>query len=250
MTKYNKNAKLIYMTLGVLILATLVATILYMTQYKNLFLFKSEVFGFAENTNNLNNNSDWNTFITSPKPIIIELREMLGFVGVDTKEVFVNTANTIYNAYIGLNNVNQLLLYFVVVAAVMFAALFVASNHSRRIYYRSNQIIGIVCPAVIAGFALVVAIMNSLCIPVISQNNLLFNMMDYVCSNSNASYISDINVILNHSSINVTTLVLVDMLLAGIIGYCAFLIVYANKRYNDCAAEREEIIAKAVSKNE
>ena len=250
MTKYNKNAKLIYMVLGVLILATLVATILFMTQYKNLFLFKSGVFGFAENTNNINNNTDWNAFITSTKPIIVELRDMLGYSAMTPNDTFVATANTIYDAYMQLNNINQLLLYFTVVSAIMFAGLFVASNHSRRIYYRSNYVVGIVCPAVIAVFALVVAVVNSLCIPVISGNNLLFNMMDYVCSTSNASYISDINIVLSRNNVNVTTLLMVDILLAGIIGYCAFLIAYAIKRYNICAAEREEIIAKAVSKNE
>ena len=251
MTKYNKNAKIIYMTLGVLILATLVTTILYMTQYKNLFLFYSPIFGFAENTNNINNNSDWNNFISSSNNIVAEIRGMLGYASSsDIKVIFRETAQTIYNTYIALNSVNQLLLYFTVTSAIMLAALFIASNHSRRIYYRSNYVVGIVCPAVIATFALVVAVLNSLLIPVISGNNLLLNVMDYVCSTPNASYVSDINVILNHSSVNVSTLIAVDILLAGIIGYCAFLIVYAIKRYNICAAEREEIIAKAVSKNE
>jgi hypothetical protein len=132
----------------------------------------------------------------------------------------------------------------------MLAALFIASNHSRRIYYRSNYIVGIVCPTVIALFALVVAILNSLCIPVITENNLLFNVMDFVCSTSNASYVSDINNVLNHNAVNVSTLIFVDVLLAGIMAYCVFLVIYAIKRYNVCAAEREEIIAKAVSKNE
>lgn len=251
MTKYNKNAKLIYMTLGVLVFATLVATIVYMTQYKNLFLFKSDVFGFAENTININNNTDWKYFITSDNPIVGQLREMIGYpVDMDVKDVFVGTAETIYNTYIKLNNVNQLLLYFTIVSAIMFAALFVVSNHSRRIYYLSNCVVGIVCPAIIAVFALVVAIINSLCIPYINENSLLFNMMDYVCEANGAQFIKDINLVLNHNSVNATTIILVDILLAGIIGYCAFLISYAIKRYNVCAAEREEIIAKAVSKNE
>ena len=249
MTKYNKNAKLIYMLLGVLILATLATTIVYMTQYKNLFLFKS-IIGFSENTNNINNNTDWRDFITSDNSVIVEIRNMLGYSGVATKDVFVQTANNIYTTYIALNTVNQLLLYFTIVSAVMFASLFIASNHSRRIYYASNYVIGIVAPAVVAVFALVVAVFNTLLIPVISNNHLLLNAMDYVCSNNSASYIKDINLILNHNVVNSTTLILVDVLLAAIIGYCAYLITYAIKRYNICAAERDEIIAKAVSNNE
>jgi hypothetical protein len=59
-----------------------------------------------------------------------------------------------------------------------------------------------------------------------------------------------LNDIINNSHINAFTLILTDVILAALIGYAAFLIRYTIKRYNECAIEREEIIAKAVSDND
>ena len=59
-----------------------------------------------------------------------------------------------------------------------------------------------------------------------------------------------LNDIINNSNINSFTLILTDVILAALIGYAAFLIRYTIKRYNECAIEREEIIAKAVSDND
>jgi hypothetical protein len=248
MNNYNKNAKLIHIAFAVIIFLILILTVVYMTQYKNLFLFYSDSFGFSQNTTNINNNTDWKGFIQNiENNEIVKLRDMLGLVNVKT--AFVDSCNVIRNQYVSINNVNHLLLYLSVVSAICLAMLFISSNHSRRIYYRSNLISGIVFPAIIIIFALYVGVRNTILIKGINENHLLFNSIDYVVkASSKAVHISDLNVILNHNYINPLTIIIADILLSVLIGYSLFMILYAVKRYKVCTLERKEIIAKAVLK--
>lgn len=248
MNNYNKNAKLIHVVYAVLIFLILILTVAYMTQYKNLFLFYSDSFGFSQNTTNINNNTDWKGFIQNvDNNEIVRLREMLGLTNI--KSAFVDSCNVIRNQYVKLNDVNQLLLYLTVISAICLSLLFICSNHSRRIYYHSNLVSGIVFPTIIIIFALYVGVRNTVLIKGIRENNILFNSIDYVVkTSSKAVHISDLNVILNHNYINSFTLIITDALLSILVGYSLFMIIYTIKRYKECSLEREEIIAKAALK--
>lgn len=261
MINYNKNAKLIHLGFLVMAFICLILTISYMTQYVNICVYKT-VNGFGSDGTNMPFNVCWKNFIESKNDLPAKFREYLGYpvsfpagaAGTGPKaKVFVETCNIFYDFYKSLNFVNQLLLYLSVTTAVMGAILFIASNHSRRIYYKSNYIVGIICPAVVIAFTLVVVVLNTLNIFKLNENLILFRAKDMVVSFTGQSLhyqkVDVLNDIINNSHINAFTLVLTDVILAALIGYAAFLICYTVKRYKECAIEREEIIAKAVSNN-
>lgn len=255
MVKYNKNAKLIHIGLLVMAFACLILTISYMTQYVNICVYET-VNGFGADGPNMPFNVCWKNFIEANRELPIAFREYVGYKGnLVTQEkgkLFLETCTIFSDFYHSLNFVNQLLLYLSITTAVMGAILFIASNHSRRIYYKSNYIVGIICPAVVIAFALVVVVLNTLNIFKLSDNLILFKAKDMVVEVSNLHFESAdrLNDIINNSNINSFTLILTDVILAALIGYAAFLIRYTIKRYNECAIEREEIIAKAVSDND
>lgn len=249
MKEYNKNAKLFYCIFGIISFISIICAIAYMTQYQNLFLFEG-VNGIQAtiNADNLNNNTSWSSFISNN----VGAMETLGFAnsGTNMLSIFAETSNTIYGVYQELQVVNHLLLWLGVVGLVVFAFALVMSNGSRRIYYKSNLIVGIITPAVAIVFALVVFIVNTSVFNSINSNLPLLQAMDYAVENGVTSYTASIEAIQSASSINIATLVIIDIFLAIFIGYSVFLMVYAIRRYQGCKTERDEIMKKAVQLNE
>ena len=257
MIKYNKNAKMIHFTYLILVFVVLVLAICFMTQYKDLFLYKSaqyETMGFLDPATHANNNNNtlYKGFvdgITKKNNVIIDFYAGLGYTG-NAMNIFNDSGLVIYEFYMKLQNVNNLLLTLSVVSAVCVAIMYIASNDSRRIFYKSNLILGVACPTIIGVFALVVAICNTLCIPELFENLDLLKAMNFAVNNNNSFEIKDISILLNDNSISALTLIITDFVLAALIGYSVFVALYSVKRYNVCAEERKEIIERAVSSNE
>ena len=158
---------------------------------------------------------------------------------------------TIRNCFVHLQNANWLIFYYFIVVVVLVAICFVFSNHSRRIYYKSNLIIGVLTSVVIIGFGIYVLVANSLIISELSENHMLLNTYNYVCNTESAAdSLKSLDTIKNLNDINSNTIIISDALLALVIGYAAFMLVYNIRRYNVCEAERKDIIAKAVSLDE
>lgn len=257
MIKYNKNSKLIHLAFFGLIFALLVLTICFMTQYKNLFLFKSAVesMGFTQSAVEYNNSNNdfWKNFVnaTATNPVIKDFFVGLGYQTGSLSVLFNDSCEVIYAYYLSLQKVNGLLFDLTIVSAIAVAIMFVFSNESRRIFYKSNLIVGVAVPAVIAVFAIYVAIENTLLIGGLNENLDLLRAMDFSVTNPvNSHLIKDISLVIDNNNINAATIIVVDIFLASLVAYCVFMALYAVKRYNVCAEERKEIIERAVSSHE
>jgi hypothetical protein len=228
-----------------------------MTQYKNLFLFKSAVesMGFTQSASeyNNNNNESWNTFVSGvlTNDIIRDFFQSLGYSTNNVSVLFNDSCEVIYAYYLKLQDVNSLLFTSTIVSAIAVAIMFVFSNNSRRIFYKSNLIVGVAAPALVAVLALVTAIKNTLLIGGLNENLSLLRAMDFAVNNSSNSHlITDITLVTENLNITAATFIVVDIFLAALIGYSVFMALYSVKRYNVCAEERKEIIERAVSSNE
>ena len=256
MIKYNKNAKMIHFAYFLMVFVILFLTVCFMTQYKDLFIYKSaqyEIMGFLDPATHANNNNNtlYKQFVDglTTNPIIKDFYLGLGYT-TNTMDTFNDSALVIYNFYMLLQNVNTSLLVLTVISAICVAAMYIASNQSRRIYYKSNLVVGILCPAIIAGFSLYVILINTLCIPQLYENLPLLRAMHYAVNTNSSFSVSNIAEVLENGSISAFTLILTDVILAGFVAYSVFVAIYSYKRYVVCAEERKEIIERAVSSNE
>jgi hypothetical protein len=232
-----------------------------MTQYKDLFVYK-DALGVIPGTGigNINNNASWATFINNvngANATIEELKEYLGLTkgfygnGNIMTEAFNESVIIIRSFFEGLQNVNWLVFYYFIIVCALVALCYLFSNHSRRIYYKSNLVVGVLASIVIIGFGIYVFIQNSMLISGMNENQVLLNAYDYVCNDSTAAKsFNDLAMVTELNVINSTTIIITDVILALVIGYAAFMLVYAVRRYNSCERERKDIIAKAVSLDE
>ena len=261
MKNYNKNAKLFYMIFLILGFALLLLSVSYMTQYNDIFVYKNALGVMpGEGVNSINNNASWATFINNvngANATIEELKEYLGLTkgfydnGNIMSTAFYESVEIIRNCYEKLQNVNWLIFYYFIVVAVVVAICYLFSNHSRRIYYKSNVVIGVLASIVVIGFGIYVFIQNTMLISDLNENHTLLNAYNYVCNDATAAKsFNDLAMVTELNVINSSTIIVTDIILALVIGYAAFMLVYTVRRYNSCERERKDIIAKAVSLDE
>lgn len=259
MKNYNKNSKLFYMIFLGLGFGLLILAIVYMTQYSNLFLYKTNSGFGSDPDGNIQNNTHWLAFLANPTgdSVVEQIKVLLGLptgIATDTSTAtaaFTQSCPIIREYYEGIQKVNWTIFYFAISSLVLVAIGFLFSNHSRRIYYKSNLVIGVFISLAIIAFGLLCVVTNTSLISGMNEHHTLLNTLDYICSSAlHGADITDPNFILGINSINPTTIIVTDIYLAVVIGYAAFMLVYTIRRYNDCEAERKDIIAKAVSLDE
>lgn len=157
-----------------------------------------------------------------------------------------------------LDSFNNLILIYGIVSLIIFAILLILSNHSRRIYYKSNLIGGIILPIVNVVFSIVLIInslslMSSLNDPV---NNALFNVVSAIqnpkvgnvnvyVAGSEETNLLQINNIINAFDINSTTIIMYMIFFALTAAFNVFLIVVAIMKYKATTKERNEVLEKA-----
>jgi hypothetical protein len=157
-----------------------------------------------------------------------------------------------------LDSFNNLILWYGIVSLIVFAALLILSNHSRRIYYKSNVIGGILLPLVNVVFSIILivqalSIMSSLSDP---TNNALFNVVSAIqnptvgnvnvyTAASEETNLTQINNIINAFNINSTTVILYVVFFALTAVFNIFLMVVAVMKYKATTRERNEVLEKA-----
>lgn len=249
MEQYNKHAKLKYIIFGVLGFVCIILACAYMTQYCNLILIRSANGAIETGTKvgDISTNSIWNSYVTGSGA-----SNVLPFLsGLSNTAKFQQTAIIIYNVFSSLQTVNNLILYLGIITLVAFAVCMIFSNGSRRIFYKSNLIVGLVCPAIVIIFTVVVAILNTLAIPDISNNLELFACMDVaVAESAMAAGNYSLDTIMSKTRVSIATPIIADVIFLVLIAYCVYLMIYAVKRYKECASDRNQILAKAENANE
>lgn len=262
MKEYGKNAKPILFAFGILAFLVIIVSFLYMNQYTNMWFYASPTTGISADDysgTGQATNSIMNTYFgytTVDGGPLVNLKDFINYFNLenvlsnsDADKAVEYVGNICMSAYRQLNSVNDLILYLGLISLVLFAVMLIFGNSSRRIYYKSNLIVGIVCPLIAIVFAIVVVVKNSMLISVINgEDSEIYNMVDYITEMRTRSV--SLKTAISSGNINSLTIILVDVFLVVFICYSVFIIVYSYLRYKNCKEERNEIIKKAVSANE
>ena len=277
----SKNAKFIYLVCGILSFLTLLLGLVFMTQYRYIrvnYLIdsngqveiletdqlngkdQSALYSFINRLGNNNKSNGRNSYVGleayENHPELQEFKQKYIVEAEDGTYVLKDEIlMQVYNYRNKLDNYNNLIILFSAVSIVMFALTFVLSNHSRRIYYKSNLIGGIVLPGVIVLLNLILIIMSIGLISELSSNYTLYNLVSVLQNPANALYSRPakttetlntyLQTILNSYDCNATTFVLYDLLFGFGIAYNAFLIAFAVLKYKNTAERRKEVIERS-----
>lgn len=263
MLNFLKNkAKFIFIIYLIVLFCTLLFGTFYSTQYSNIHF----AYSFTGDTVEINSssrfselgksNSDvWNYFSNATDKIE-ELDSLYGRTNRESN--FENSGKKfdIYNFQISLSSFNSKIILFTFISIICVAILFVFGNHSRKVYYKSNLIIGILIPCVIIAFSIVLFVGNSNVMSLFSANELLFRVVGvFMDSNTGTQvarqYRTDHQALLNaSSSINNTSFIILDVLLIVVVLYSILVIVYTIFRYKESTNKRNEIIERAAKNND
>jgi len=270
----SKNAKLIYLLCGVLSLLTLILSLGFMSQYRYLrvnYMLETNsatgeetvVIGSSATLNGADQRPLFDFFaqlgsgfydnLDSYKahPELVEIKNKYVAREVITPEARMK----IYEYRKGLDAYNNMIVIFSALSLVMFGLMFVFGNHSRRIYYKSNLIAGVVLPGIIAVFNLILLIMSFKLMADFSADYTLFNLVSVLQNPNNSIYtqqaLSDatnsknLEILMNSFDCNVLTFALYDILFVVVLAYNVFLAVFAVMKYKWTAERRAEVIERS-----
>ncbi len=257
MDKVFKNkAKILYFLFGIFIFAILLASLVYMTNYAHVHVYYTKANGVIS----INH--------TTQKPVTLETnRALFNYITLYHNDITLdNFKNTVFNFQTDMSAFNTLIVTFAIVSLVCFAALLICSNHSRNVYYKSNLVCGIVAPLIVFAFSIVLIIKNLLLMGTFNKNASLFNEVAMIQNSINQSKVVPFDVDMTTTVIdteseavknakdfvtsakpcNNITYIIYAVLFIGIAVYSLVLIIYAIKRYMNCAERRNEIIRRAA----
>jgi len=270
----SKKAKLIYLLCGVFSLLTLILSLGFMTQYRylrvNYMIETNRATGEQRivigSTATLNGDDqrplfdfvnqlgsgiydDLESYKAHPELKEFQAQYMDGTVLKEDAKM------QVLNYKKSLDNYNNMIVIFSVLSLVMFALMFVFGNNSRRIYYKSNLIAGIVLPGVIVVFNLVLIISSFSLMNELAQNYTYYNLISVLQNPDNRIYTQlavtaetnskNLATLMNSFDCNALTFVLYDLLFAFVLAYNVFLIVFAILKYKWTAQRRAEVIANS-----
>lgn len=167
-------------------------------------------------------------------------------------EDFETAKTIIYNFQMNMNAFNNYILASFVVCICMFAVLLIFSNQSRRVYYKSNLIVGCIAPAFAIGMCLGGIIW---CISLISEFNAHADLYKITAVMENYSIsarekrptgLSFEEFIAKYASnVSTLTMVLTIVLFIVILVAAIFVIVHSVLKYRSTEERRIEIINRA-----
>lgn len=275
----TKNSKAFYITFGIMVALMFIAALYFITNYAHVHVYytleaNGAISAFdrtAETTLGYSNKNLFDYF-TKNAGIITYDSDGVGILvngqawvtqNPETSAKFMSMfpdaaqfstvyAPIIFDFQVAMSQYNDLIVIFGVIGIVCFALLLVFANHSRRIYYKSNLIAGVVLPLVVVVFAIIMIVKNVGLMNVFNENYDLFNVTSVL---QNPAYSAqavqlDIDWIVDKFSCNSITFIVYTVIYSIIIIYSLFLVAYACIKYKFTGQEREEIIKRAVVEND
>ena len=245
----TKHSKAFYYAYGILIGVLIIAGVFYASQYYDIRVMYSfddnglSIISGSADSLNRTNSSLFDYFAQGNS------NGLVAATGFSTN--FSDYSMKVYNFQNSLSDVNNLIIWFGVASLVCFALLLVLSNHSRRIYYKSNVVGGILLPLVVAVLSIVLVVRNLSVMGDFSENQTLYNVVSLLQSDKSIEYSQKgYNDLVPLFHCNNLTFVLFTVLFIIVIGYSIFMAVYALLKYKATAEERAEIEKKAVANND
>ena len=155
----------------------------------------------------------------------------------------------VYDFSKDMNAYNDKLFGYAMFAIICFALLFVFSNHSRRIFYKSNLFAGIVIPIAVSVFTVFMIVDLLDLMGRFNDNYYFFNYISVLQDDTLSISAVDWGMprIIDAFYCSSFTFILALILFITIIVASLFIAIYTIFRYKSCSDERAEIINKAVN---
>lgn len=169
-----------------------------------------------------------------------------------------NYAQTVYDYNIALNNYNDYLIVVGIVSLIAVAFMYIFSNNSRRIYYKSNVVIGVIAPLVVLVMSLVAMIISFSVMSGFTQNETLYKTVSILYDTKYQSMSASATLrnmpadefLELASGVNVVGILISMLASIVLIGYSVFVSIFTITKYKKTEKERKEIIERAVAAND
>lgn len=234
MTQFlKKNAKPIYIVYGVLCFIWLIVACVYITPYARTLLQFTQL--ELDNPGSINMDN----------PTLLAFCSGIASEGKTGIELYNDYFLVLFNFNQKLQTVNNMLVTLGVVSLVTFAAMLICSNISRKKYYISNLVSGVAGPAINIVLAIVVLVLNLMCLGPLNEN---YEMLNWGAL-ANNQRIGAASVIewyragdISHFEFNSVPLILYSVLIIVFILVSGLLIAYNVFRYLDTRNELNQTV--------
>ena len=182
-----------------------------------------------------------------------------GFVDNDGNEFVRNFDEykvQVYEFQNSLNSLNTMILWLGIISLVGTALLYLFSNNSRRIYYKSNIIVSTIFTLTFTIFTLIVLIKSFSVMSDFSKDSNLYNYVSVMQNHDINTLLykdavegGNIKSIQDHFDCDVLTIVLYDVLFAVSLAYVIFVFILTFGKYKSTSERRREL-EKVVTVND
>ena len=258
MAKLFKNkAKIILIFYLIVIAVLFVYGLFFMTSYHDVHIaYRYDSDGIMEITERSSFNSEKITneqlylYFNSASDLPDDLENVAKAKFGESDEAY-----KIYDFNQQLNAVNEYIIVISIVSLVLCALFFVFSNNNRRIYYKSNLVVGIIIPLIVVVLSIVGIVLTIASISTLNADLNLYKVAAAMTNSSSLNYVGDAltdwNVVLeNSTSVNSVSLIVGIVVFILVIAYSIFVSVFTINKYKQTGKEREEIISRAVTAND
>lgn len=248
MNNVKNKSKIVFFVMGILFAVMAVLSLIYMTDFAYIKVY----YAIGKNGIEINSGTSWSQFEYTNFNLFNVINRGYSNIVIDEAKY------VIYDFQVAISSVNSFILTTSLVGLGCFAALLICSNHNRRIYYKSNLIVGILAPLVALVFTVISTIRNLGVMATFNENAELFNITSVLQKPENQTDVlitksrpieAVKEFIEANSNITSLTFILYTVFFAIVIVYCVFCIIYSIKKYSADTKERNEIIRRAVEVN-
>lgn len=228
MTQFlKKNAKLFYILFAVFSFVFILIACFFMTNYNRIAIEYTQDF-----------------LITGKPTILTGLNTFCKKTGFAYADLY----GLMFDVNANLQLANNVVLYLGVVSLVMVAIMFICANATRKKYYISNLVSGIVCPSVCIIMGIVAIAFMAICVGDINAN---YETLNWASLGNSDNYNEAANMFLNGDTsafyVNSTPLLIFIVIVVLFIVASGALIAYNVFRYLDT---KKELTLKSVESND
>lgn len=238
----------------------IISALPFKTQYGNIYVNVATT--IEEATGDTQNSS-----ISTDQAQLFNLFERTtasGFVdnnGAEFKHDFNQYKVQVYEFQKDLNTVNDLILWYGIIALIGVAFLYVFSNNSRKVYYKSNIIVSALFTLTMVVFGVITLVKNIAVMGDFTSNSNLYNIVSVMQNTSyaNAAYqyavpdsataTPSIQYLYDSFDCNVVTFIVYDIIIIAVLAYSVFLFILSVTKYN-ATRERRQELEKVVALND
>ena len=214
----------------------IISALPFKTQYGNIYVNVATT--IEEATGDTQNSS-----ISTDQAQLFNLFERTtasGFVdnnGAEFKHDFNQYKVQVYEFQKNLNTVNDLILWYGIIALIGVAFLYIFSNNSRKVYYKSNIIVSALFTLTMVVFGVITLVKNIAVMGDFTSNSNLYNIVSVMQNTSyaNAAYqyavpdsataTPSIQYLYDSFDCNVVTFIVYDIIIIAVLAYSVFLFI-------------------------